>query len=56
MGTVNGQGNIVCPVSNLFASFLFHINQTNNSRDIAISKFDLEKSKFMVMGEVKGPG
>ena len=34
----------------------FHINQTNNSGDRAISKFDLETSKVKVMSEVKGQG
>ena len=36
----NGQreSHIVAPASNWFASFLFHINQTNNSWDRAISK------------------
>ena len=36
--------------------FSFHINQTNNSWDGAISKFDLETSKVKVMSEVKGQG
>ena len=53
-GLVKGQGHAVGPVSYLFASFSLHINQTNNSRDTAISKFDHEKSK--VMSEVKGQG
>ena len=34
----------------------FHINQTNNSWERAISKFDLETSKVKVMSEVKGQG
>ena len=34
----------------------FNINQTNNSWDRAISKFDLETSKVKVMSEVKGQG
>ena len=34
----------------------FHFNQTNNSWDTAISKFDLETSKVKVMSEVKGQG
>ena len=37
-------------------SFSLHINQNNNSWDTAILKFDLEKSKVKVMGEVKGQG
>ena len=36
--------------------FVIKINQTNNSWDKAISKFDREKSKAMVMGEVKRQG
>ena len=37
--------------------FLFVSNQSdNNSWDTAILKFDLEKSKVKVMGEVKGQG
>ena len=55
MGVVKGQGHTVGPVSYQFASFSFH-NQTNNSWDTAISKFDLEKSKVKVMSEVKGEG
>ena len=42
--------------SNWFACYLFHINQTNNPWDRAISKFDLEKSKVKFMGEVKVQG
>ena len=45
--------HIVSPVSYWLASFSFHINQTNNSRDTAISKFDLEISKVRVMSEAK---
>ena len=36
--------------------FSFHIKQTNNSWNTAISKFDLETSKVKVMSEVKGHG
>ena len=54
MGVVKGQGDVVSPVSNWLTSFLFHVNQTNNFWDTAISKFVLEKSKVKVMGEVKG--
>ena len=37
--------------------FLFiHINQTNNSGDREISKFELETSKVKVMSEIKGQG
>ena len=43
-------------VSYQLTSFSFHINQTNNSWDRAISKFDLEASKVKVMSEVKGQG
>ena len=56
MGMVKGQGHTVSPVSNLFTYLSFHINQNNNSWNIAISKYDLEKSKVKVMGEVKGWG
>ena len=47
-GVVKEQSRSVSPVSNWFASFLLHINQTNNSWDTytAISKFDLEQSKI----------
>ena len=40
----------------LLTWFSFHINQTNNSCNRAISKFDLETSKVKVMSEVKGQG
>ena len=43
-------------VSYWLTSFSFHINQTNNSGDRAISKFDLETSKVKVMSEVKSQG
>ena len=33
MGVVKGQGHIISPVPNWFASFLFHINWTNSSWD-----------------------
>ena len=56
MGVVKGQGHTICQVSYLLTSFLFHINQTNNSWDKAISKFDLETSKINVKTEVKGHG
>ena len=53
MGMVKGQGYIVSPVSNLLASFSFHIKQTNNSWDTAITRCDLKKSKVKVISEVK---
>ena len=56
MGVVKGQCHTVGPVSYQLTSFSFHINQTNNSWDTAISKFDLETSKDKVMREVKGQG
>ena len=56
MGVVKGQCRTVGPVSYQLTSFSFHINQTNNSRDTAISTFDLETSKVKVMSEVKGQG
>ena len=54
MGVVKGQGHTIGPVSYQLNSISFHINQTNNSWDRAISKFDLETSKVKVMSEVKG--
>ena len=56
MGVVKGQGHTIGPVSYELTSLSFHINQTNNSGDRAILKFDLETSKLKVMGEVKGQG
>ena len=56
MGMVKGQGHTVSPVYNLSTYLSFHINQTNNSWNTAISKFDIEKSKVKVMGEDKGWG
>ena len=56
MVVVNGQGHTIGPVSYYLTSFSFNINQTNNSADRAISKFDLETSKVKVMREVKGQG
>ena len=56
MGVIKCQSHIVSPVSYQFASFLFHINQTNNSWDTAVSKFVLEASNVKVMSEVKGQG
>ena len=54
MGVVKGQGHTIGPASYQLTSFSFHSNQTNNSADRAILKFDLETSK--VMSEVKGQG
>ena len=54
MSVVKGQGHTIGPVSYQLTSFSFNINQTNNSGDRAISKFDLETSKVKVMSEVKG--
>ena len=42
LGMVKGQGHIFGPVSNWFVSRFFQINQTNNSWDTVISKFDLQ--------------
>ena len=50
MGIDKGQ---LGPVPNWFASFLFHINQTNISWDTAISNLTL-KCKVKVKSEVKG--
>ena len=55
-GCGHRETHTVGPVSYLFTSFSFHMNQTNNSWDRAISKFDLEKSKVMVMGDVNDQG
>ena len=51
MGVIKGQGHTVGQVSYQFASFSFHINQTNNSLDTAILKFNLETSKVKIMRE-----
>ena len=56
MGVVKGQGHTIGPVSYQLTSFSFHINQTNNSWDRAILKFDLETSKVKVTSEVNGQG
>ena len=53
MGVVKGQGHIVSPVSYWFTSLSFHIKQTNNSWDTAISKFHLETSKYTAADEVE---
>ena len=50
------QGHTIGSVSYQLPSFSFHINQTNNSGDRAILKFNLETSKVKVMSEVKGQG
>ena len=46
---VKGQGHILYPGSNRFTSYLFHINRTNHSWDMAKIVFDLEKThpKFL---------
>ena len=51
---VEGQGQIVDPVSKRFASFSIHLNQTNNSWDAGFSKFEFEKSMVQDIGEVEG--
>ena len=56
MNVVKGKVHIVGPVCNCSASFLFHINQTNNFRERAITKFALEKFMVKVLDEVKGKG
>ena len=56
IGVAKRQCRTVGLVSYQLTSFSFHINQTNNSWDRAISKFDLETSKVKVMSEVKGQG
>ena len=49
MSEVTGKGHILYPVSNQCTSFLFHINRTNHSWDMAKIVFDLEKTypKFL---------
>ena len=44
MGVVKGQGHTIGPVSYKLTSFLFHINRTNHSWDMAKIVFDLEKT------------
>ena len=44
MSEVKGQGHILHPVSNRCTSFLFHINLTNHSWDMAKIVLDLEKT------------
>ena len=56
MGVVEGQGHTIGPVSYQLTSFSFHMNQTNNSWDRAVSKFDIETSKVKVLSDVKGYG
>ena len=53
---VKGQGHTIGPVWYKLTSFSFHTNQTKNSGERAILKFDLETSKVKVMIEVKGQG
>ena len=50
------EDHTVSPVSNWFVFFFFSHQSDNHSWDIAILKFDLEKSKVKVMGKVKGQG
>ena len=52
---VKGQGHIVGPVSDLFATFSFHINRTNTPGDATVSKFELEKFtvKYMLKSKDK---
>ena len=49
MSEVKAKGHILYPVSNQCTSFLFHINRTNHSWDMAKIVFDLEKTypKFL---------
>ena len=56
MDVVKGQGHTIGPVSYQLTSFSFHNNETNNSGDRAILKFDLETSKVKIMSGVKGLG
>ena len=53
MGVTNRKGIATqCAQYHTSGSFPFHINQSNNSWDTTISKFDLQKSKVKFMGEV----
>ena len=45
MGVIKGQSHMVSPVSYQFASFSFHINQTNNSWNTAIWNLSLKQSR-----------
>ena len=54
--TLTSKDHKVGPVSYSFASFSFHINQTNDSWDTAILKLNLETSKIKIMSDVKGQG
>ena len=56
MVVVKGQDYTISPVAYQLTLFSFHINQTNNSGDRAIWKFDVETAKVKVMSEVKGQG
>ena len=47
IGEVKGQDHIFDPVSNQCTSFLFAVNWTNHSRDIANRVFDLKKKKHL---------
>ena len=52
------KGKVIQSAQYHINSLRFHLtyNQTNNSRERAMSKFDLETSKVKVMSEVKGQG
>ena len=56
MGVVKGNVIQSAQYHDQPTSFSFHINQTNNSWETVISKFDFETSKVKVMSEVKGQG
>ena len=51
MSEVKVQGHILYPVSNQCTSFLFHINRTNYSWDMAKIVFDLEKNTSKIFKE-----
>ena len=52
MSEVKGQGHILYPVSHRYTSFLFHINRTNHSWDMAKIVFDLEKTHPKILKKI----
>ena len=52
MSEVKGQCHKLYPVSNRCTSFLFHINRTNHSLDMAKIVFDLEKTHPKILKKI----
>ena len=52
MSEVKDQVHILYPVSNWCTSFLFHINQTNHSCDMAKIVIDLEKNNPIFLKKI----